>query len=280
MACGALALVACDNMVVRRDGSIIEDNDAGAPPEPPELDEDPPAVLAWPLVTLRGTAPGARRVLVRGGENPIVTAVLPDDRFCVDVPLNVIQSYQLELLSHGQGGEFSEPTSTMTEFDPSAPEGMVVPTCSGGDPRGCMATTEICDNLMDDDCDGRADDDDPDCDTCANDLLEDNDELDAAPRLPPAEYPDLAICPGDQDHFAVFLRMGETITATIQFTHASADLDLALFDAMGTEVDASRSTTDEETVTATAPEDGEYVVRVFGASAAATTTYRLILSAE
>lgn len=276
---GLLALGGCDNTIERRDGSIIDDDDGGAPPSPPVLDMDPPPVLAWPVVTLRGTAPGARRVLVRGGENPIVTAVLPDERFCVDVPLPIIQSYTLELLSHGQSGLFSEPTTTMTEFDPASPPGMVIPTCSGGDPRGCMGDTEICDNLRDDDCDGRADDDDPDCATCANDLLEDNDALADAPRLPPGEYPDLVICPDDDDYYAIYLRPDEVVSATIQFTHMEADLDLELYDPMGSQVDSSVSTTDEEMVGVTATMEGEHVIRVFSPTAGATTSYRLILTA-
>lgn len=274
-----LALAGCDTGVERRDGSVLRPDDAGAPPEAPELDEDPPSVVPWPLVTLRGVARGARRVLVRGGENPIATPVLPDERFCVDIPLPVIQGYTLELLSHGQSGLFSEATAVQTEFDPSAPAGRVVPTCSGADPRGCMGATEICDNLMDDDCDGRADADDPDCATCANDLLEDNDALDGAPRLPPGEYDDLVVCPGDDDYYAVYLRAGESIGATIQFTNADGDLDLMLFDPSGAMVAESRGTGDDETVSHDATTEGEHVVRVYGASASVSTTYRLLLTA-
>ncbi|MGE0787358.1 MAG: PPC domain-containing protein [Sandaracinaceae bacterium] len=270
--------VGCDTGVTRRDGSILGNPDAGAPPPPPEIDPPLPSVVAWPLITIRGNAPGARRVLVRGAANPTVREVLPDETFCVDVPIPMTQAYSLELLSHSASGLFSEPTTASIEFDPTAPPGAIIPTCNGSDPRGCMGATEICDNLRDDDCDSRVDDDDPDCSTCANDLLESNDELASAPRLPPGEYADLVVCPSDDDYYGFFLRMGQRLDVTIQFRQADADLDLELYDAAGALLDSSASVTDDEMVSYPAPADGEVVLRVFSPSASATATYTLLLT--
>jgi len=264
-ALAALAALGCDNEVTRTDAAVARDG--GSPPGPVSLTLEPPGVLSWPLATIRGEADGAQRVLVRGAGNPFFVDVLPDDSFCVDVRLESPGAFTLELLAQSADG-FSEPVTTMTEFDPSAPEGMIIPTCTGADPRGC-GSDEICDNGLDDDCDSAIDASDPDCDDCADDLLEPNDAPGAAPRIPPDTYAGLVLCPGDEDHYAVFLREGETLDLAVRFTHAEGDIDVALFDPADAMVASGVSTDDDETISHAAAQPGEHRVRVYQAGGGA-----------
>ena len=77
----------------------------------------------------------------------------------------------------------------------------------------------------------------------------------------------LKICTGDDDWFS-FAAGG---TVRVEFTHAAGDLDVQAFDAAGTRVGASESTTNVEQVNV--PAGG--TIRVFGYSGA-TNTYRLV----
>jgi len=76
----------------------------------------------------------------------------------------------------------------------------------------------------------------------------------------------LQICAGDEDWFSV----AGARTVRIDFTHADGDLDLAAYDAGGTQVDISQSVSDGEQVSV--PAGG--TVRVYGYNGA-TNTYTL-----
>lgn len=250
--------------------------DAGVGPGAPELTEAPPAVLSWPIATVRGVAPDAMRVLVRGVGNPSFVDVLPDETFCVDVPLPSTGAYTLELVGQSEGG-LSAPTLAETSFDPSAPEGPVIPTCNGADPRGC-GSEEICDNGIDDDCDSAIDMGDADCAACPDDLLEPNDDETAAPRLPPGVYDGLMQCPDEEDWYAVFLRDGETLEVSLTFVDDEGNINMRLFDPGMGEVATAFTATDDEMISYTAAETGVHKLRVYQFGTGSMQSYAMELS--
>jgi len=263
----AAALVSgCGPGVESNDGGFLPDAGHTTPPAAPRLTA-PDTPVPWPVSTLRGRAEMARRVLVMGGENPIVSAVLPDSTFCVDVPMRSPGLYSFQLYSQNAGGQLSE-MAAMAEvmFDPAAPPIPGAETCTGTDPAGCGGATEICDNDRDDDCDSLVDDRDPECADCMDDALEDNDTV-GAPRIDPERIENLMICPADDDYYALFLREEETLSARAFFTHADGDIDMELLAPDGTTT-LVRSTTmdDDEMVEHVATERGEHVLHVYGAS--------------
>lgn len=267
--------MACDPTVTARDVGIGP-ADAGPPPPVPSIDSIPMRI-PYPVATLRGRAPDARRVLVAGSENPLVASVLPTEEYCIDVPMPNPGPYAFEVRSQSSDGIFSTGTATIEiEFDPGAPPDSRLVTCSGMDPAGCAGATEICDNRQDDDCNGLVDDRDPACVECVDDIFEPNDDVDS-PRLDPGRYEGLSLCSGNEDHFGVYARAGDTINARIYFTHADGDLDLQL---AGTDrvtgLDSSTSSTDDEAVTTVATETGEYRLRVWSPTGA-TNGYTLDL---
>jgi len=259
-------LAACDPNVTARDVGIGP-VDAGPPPPTPTLD-DVATPVPYPVATLRGRAPDARRILVEGGENPLVTTVLGEE-FCIDVPMRNPGVYVLNVTSQSDDGVFSEGTRTVeVEFDPASPPVPGLTTCSGMSPEGCAGAVEICDNTRDDDCNGLVDDYDPACFDCIDDIFEPNDDTDA-PRLDPGRYEGLSLCGGNEDYYGVYARAGDTINASLFFSHASGNIDLELRGLdRSTVIDSSTSTTDDEFVTHTATESGEYKLRVWSPSGA------------
>lgn len=267
---GALA-AGCDEGVERPDAATRVD--AGIGPGVPELTEEPPPVLSWPLATIRGVAPNAMRVVVSGVGNPTFIDVLPDETFCVDVPLPSTGDYTIELVGQSETG-LSGPASTQTSFDPSAPEGPVIPTCSGSDPRGC-GSEEICDNGVDDDCDSAIDMGDIDCAVCPGDLLEPNDDEAMAPRVPEGTYDGLTQCPDEEDWYAVFLREGETFTLTLTFVDEEGNINARFFDPAGEEVATAFTATDDEMLSHVATETGVYKLRVYQFSSPGVQDYAM-----
>ncbi len=201
------ACVGCDNSIEPPDGGP---RDAGLSEPPPAPRLDPVASpIPWPLATVRGRANDARRVVVRGGLNPIAATVLPDNTFCVDIALPSPDAYLLDVAAQNMDGVFSTTTSSAeVVFDPGAPPISGLTTCNGMDPTGCAGAVEICDNGRDDDCNGRVDGRDAACATCVEDVLEPNDDVDA-PRLDPGRYEALALCPDNEDWYAVYANAGD-----------------------------------------------------------------------
>jgi hypothetical protein len=107
---------------------------------------------------------------------------------------------------------------------------------------------------------------------CApDDGLEENDAAYNAARLtlPAAgdtdRHPNLILCPGDEDWYAIGVPAGEAITARILFSHSQGDLELKLYDETLTLVDASTSgTDDEEVLVRRVPADTFFFVQVYG----------------
>jgi len=150
------------------------------------------------------------------------------------------------------------------ERSASAPEVSGASTCAGSDPSGCVARDEICDNGMDDDCNGAADSADEACTTCGDDILEDNDSPDA-PRLEPGVYEGLQVCPGDPDFYRVRVEPRERLTVRIAFRDEDGDVDLKLFDTdLETTLESSASVTDDEELDHYSTAGGVYAIRVHG----------------
>jgi hypothetical protein len=259
----ALLLGACGDPSVDRPDTSIFPSDANTSPPPVPMLDTTPARVPWPVVTLRGRAPDARRIIVDGAGNALVSTILPDESFCIDVPLRAAGSFTLSVRSQNAGGGLSEaPAIATVEFDTSAPPIPGATTCSGGSPTGCMSATEDCTNTRDDDCDGLVDMRDPSCATCDDDVLEPNDDTDA-PRIEPGRYDDLESCPGNDDYYAVHLEPSETLDVRVFFSHAMGDLDLRVVAADGTTVLArSESVDDDENASFTAAEARDVYVNV------------------
>lgn len=266
--CAVVVVVAaCGGAEVDRDGghSILPDGGASLEPPPTPTLEPVSSPIPYPVATLRGRAPDAKRIIVEGAGNPLPSSVLPDGSFCIDVPTPEPGSYVFQIRSQSERGVLSTMAAVaMVVQDPAAPPIPGALTCDGSDPAGCSGTSEICDNGRDDDCNGLRDARDPACITCMDDALEPNDDS-AAPRVEPGRYESLQICPGDEDWYGVYARTGDRITVRVFFTHASGDIDLQLLGVDGTTViDTSAGTMDDEIIVHTATTTGEHEIRVYG----------------
>lgn len=99
---------------------------------------------------------------------------------------------------------------------------------------------------------------------CGEDRFEPNDS-EAAARLlsPPVSEPQLSLCPGNDDFYAVQLTAGQTVQITARFLDDEGDIDLRLIRPSGSTAESASSTSDDETIQHTATETGRYLVRVF-----------------
>ncbi|MCA9602215.1 MAG: PPC domain-containing protein [Polyangiales bacterium] len=246
-------------------------------PEAPFLLDPLPTRMPYPVVTLRGVADGAERVLISGdGMNPITAKLITSNSFCIDVPLTGPGAYSFTMVSHSKG-VVSGSTVVRTEYDPSAPTIPGMKTCTGADPIGCSSAEEICGNGRDDNCNGLADAADPTCDMCDHDYLEPNGDI-SAPALEPGTYDEVNLCSGESDFYGVEAQANDDIYVKIYFSDAEGNLDLELLNADGTKVLTSATTLDDdEWVSYRAPSAGRYVVRVKGATTSDSAEYSMYL---
>jgi len=111
---------------------------------------------------------------------------------------------------------------------------------------------------------------------CADDGYEPNNTAGAASFVSQGSFPGLQLCAGDEDWYEVFLGAGDSLDASIAFTHADGDIDLRVQDATGAEIDQSLSTSDNEAVTVpTVSTYGSYFLRVYGANSGVESSYAL-----
>jgi hypothetical protein len=104
--------------------------------------------------------------------------------------------------------------------------------------------------------------------TCPDDdTFEDNDDPAAATFVDELEVVAGIVCEADADFYALGAPVGCTLSADLEFSHADADLNLALLADDGTEFDASVGSTDSESVSALVVGSGPTVVRVDRAGA-------------
>jgi hypothetical protein len=115
---------------------------------------------------------------------------------------------------------------------------------------------------------------------CADDDLEPNDTLAAAPAAPAAQS-GLTLCDLDEDLFQVQGVAGKRLRARIAFTHADGDLDLMLIGIDGEQTLAtSDGVGDSEEADAILPVDGTYYVRVFSLSETPAARYSIEVALE
>jgi len=100
---------------------------------------------------------------------------------------------------------------------------------------------------------------------CTDDSYEENDTCSAGALITTGIYPNLQVCSGDDDWFAVDLEAGDTVIITTHFAHALGHLDMELYDTdCWTWLDYSTSSTDDEQIAYTVHASGAYNVRVYG----------------
>jgi len=100
---------------------------------------------------------------------------------------------------------------------------------------------------------------------CSDDGLEENDTCSTAPPLTAGTYPNLQICSGDDDYYAVDLEAGETIRATITFLNFGGDLDMYLVGpGCRTRLRSSTSNLNFERIEYTTVAAATYTLQVFG----------------
>lgn len=97
------------------------------------------------------------------------------------------------------------------------------------------------------------------------DAVEPNDAANTAMPLTSGETVEATITPtGDVDFYRLDVDGGDTVVVDVQFSHDRGDLDLGLYDADGTLLDQSLSTTDEEQVKFVVDTQGALYVSVVG----------------
>jgi hypothetical protein len=101
------------------------------------------------------------------------------------------------------------------------------------------------------------------------DIFENNDTFPAAAYVPSGTYQDLLLCSGgsgnDVDYYRIFVPTGATLTVDVAFSDALGNIDVILKKADRTQVMASTTRTDLETVSVTNSGLGaEYIVFVRG----------------
>jgi len=67
----------------------------------------------------------------------------------------------------------------------------------------------------------------------------------------------------DDEWYKISMSGANQLLIDLQFIHAEGDIDLALFDASGTELDASESSTDNEFIDITVPSAGTYYIKLY-----------------
>ncbi len=102
---------------------------------------------------------------------------------------------------------------------------------------------------------------------CAADRYEENDSLAQSRRITPGSHANLSVCLDsgvyDDDYYAVVMRGGEVLTATIRFRNAEGNIDMVLQDTTGAALIGSWTRTDDESIRFSAPSDGTYYLYVY-----------------
>ncbi len=110
---------------------------------------------------------------------------------------------------------------------------------------------------------------------CRNDIFETNETYETAASIDPDDYPNLTLCPGDHDWYALNLTRNRFMMASIHFD-GGANLDLELYDENLTRIaESTDQDSNSETVAIPSVEQtGRYYLHVLGESGAGTG-YRL-----
>ena len=98
---------------------------------------------------------------------------------------------------------------------------------------------------------------------CAADEFEENDAFETPTAIEAGSHSGLTACEGDADYYILDLGAGDELTVDLTFTHADGDVDVRLGDSLANLLDWAESEDDNESLTYTAEEAGQYVVLVF-----------------
>ena len=236
--------------------------------KPPSLS----AAALTPLstVALRGKATGATRVVIKpdGSNTSQVSPLLPGGDYCVDADLPAAATTTFKVYAVAESGIISEPSSVDVTQDDSAATPADA-TCSD---TGTCGTEEICDNSLDDNCDGLKDQCDPQCNQCQDDYLEPNDTPFEVPIVQSDSYRELKICPCRDDWYSLPVPAGGRVHVIVTFNKDAIDIDLKLYEAAtaeqdGTPVATSASVDGTEEIDYTSTNGGFYYLKVYGFSA-------------
>ncbi len=108
--------------------------------------------------------------------------------------------------------------------------------------------------------------------SCLDDIYEPNNSFATAAAPFGGTISELRICDGDEDYFSFYAEAGNNIQVDIDFIHADGDLSLYLYGPSQSLLDSSTTSTDGETVSATAVSaTGDYFARVIGVGSAENT---------
>jgi hypothetical protein len=106
---------------------------------------------------------------------------------------------------------------------------------------------------------------------------EPNNDFESATAIEPGTYEGRTITANDLDLYAIELEAGESLSASISFSHAEGDLDFYLLGPNRSVQQVSESSTDNESLSAIAGEAGTYYLVVVGFHGA-TATYDLTVA--
>lgn len=215
-------------------------------------------------VAIRGTSAGERVAIIGGPDGTSLASILPGGNFCTDVSLGATGDTEFTVYSVG-GGLLSEPLFMTVTKDGNAPQPSA-PTCSGTNEPTCEAE-EICDNELDDNCDGYIDVCDQGCVACEDDALEPNDFLINVPTIGEGVY-QLKLCPCRDDWFSFTATAGQHIRATADFIHEEMNLNMRLYQStptgeQGTYAAGSFGVDNQEELDFTVVEPGIYFMRIY-----------------
>ncbi|MDC0162006.1 clostripain-related cysteine peptidase, partial [Paracoccaceae bacterium] len=83
---------------------------------------------------------------------------------------------------------------------------------------------------------------------------------------------------GDDDYYAFSLTGNETLKLDVLFSHDQGDVDIKVLDTFGLYVDSSSSATDNETISLSYLQAGDYVLHVYGYNDATNADYSILFS--
>jgi hypothetical protein len=188
-------------------------NPAASAPATPTVNA--PDVTALATAALRGSSPGAARIVVQTAHAAQLTGiVLPDGTFCVDVPLQSAQANRLKVIAvaNGKASPAAQVNVVQAPSGPTPANGTCT-TMSGGGTPSCSDMSSTCD---------------PHCNGCAEDPYQPNDSPAQAPAIAlKSSYANLQLCPCRADWFTFVLYKGQHISVQASY-QKTTDFDLAM----------------------------------------------------
>ena len=232
-------------------------------------------------VAIRGATDGTRVVAQNTADGSLLAAVLPGGGFCIDAPLLSSGATEMNLYAVGGDGRVSAPAlvSVTRDVGAATPSN---PTCSGTGTVDCDGP-EICDNEIDDDCNGYEDQCDTACNGCIEDVFEPNDVAVDVPMIEAGLYT-LQVCPCRDDWFAFQRGAARRILVAATFDGSAVNINLRLYKANpgglgeGDLVAFSFTNGDREDIDFLTEEAGLYYLRIYSSVVGVSASYDLAVN--